>query len=102
MCFFPQAKLSLFKTSTIPAAEPQCAVYTPYCTHPCIYCMYRNQLCTLYLFHDLFKKKYKYFMETDLEKAAFYLIFHMLTFQISSAEMNSYYSSLKCLSELPA
>lgn len=41
-------------------------------------------------------------METDLEKAAFYLIFHMLTFQIYSAEINSYYLSLKCLSELPA
>lgn len=48
------------------------------------------------------KNIYKYFMETDLEKAAFYLIFHMLTFQISSAEMNSYYLSLKRLSELPA
>lgn len=57
----------------------------------------------LFIYSMIYLKKiYKYFMETDLEKAAFYLIFHMLTFQISSAEMNSYYSSLKCLSELPA
>lgn len=56
----------------------------------------------LFIYSMIYSKKYKYFMKTDLEKAAFYLIFHMLTFQISSAEMNSYYLSLKCLSELPA
>lgn len=99
MCFFPQAKLSVFKTSNIPAAEPQCAVYTPY-TRVYTVCIETNY--ALFIYSMIYSKKYKYFMETDLEKAAFYLIFHMLTFQISSAEMNGYYLSLECLSELPA